>query len=617
MSYFISLIAIFMAIFALKYFTRLKFEVLFPLVNLSVIPIMYICGLCKILVFGGYLILIACLTLFFVSLFKIIEKKDKAFIKEFFSPVVIVILTISIVQYIALFFFEVISWDEMSHWGLVVKNMFYHHNFGGGETATTMFKGYPVGISLYLYFFEIFGVTFEAGHMYMAMNLLNLSLLLPVLAKFDNYKQKIVFSSIIAFIVVLFNQKVFMSIWSDMFLSVCFAYIMIMYFCFVTDKGLSKANVISIILATFVLVSAKESGLALTIFALIIIGLDLLIIRRGVLKANKKNVIISISIVLVAILFAKISWSIYLSTIDLGGAWETSELTLKNVIKYIINPTEYQLGVTKKFFYKFWNPGTSTGNAGAVPLPYMLDFAIIALLIWYIVKKSGNKKYAISLAVGVFVTFLAYTIGLLISYIFTFSEAETSYVASFVRYMNTYVVGIILFLTSFAISLFTQKENEKMKKRYLAIICSVFLIVSIIGCPIIKNKMDKYHSNFKEYIAGIDRLNEDDRVFIINCYSTSRTTEYLFMRYTATPMETSGFKVGGSPYTGDAWHEGMNIKRTIKAIEDGGYNYLYLHNIGDEFKSRYISLFKSEIKEKTFYKIICTDGEYGFISFEV
>jgi len=111
----------------------------------------------------------------------------------------------SFVQFFALINMRVISHDELTHWGLVVKNMFYHRNFGGGSSATTMFKGYPVGSSLFLYFFEMFGTSFIDAYLYMAMNLLNVSLLLPLASKFENIKQKFAFSFLLIGTAFIFN----------------------------------------------------------------------------------------------------------------------------------------------------------------------------------------------------------------------------------------------------------------------------------------------------------------------------------------------------------------------------------------------------------------------------
>ncbi len=612
MSYFISMAAIFMAVFALKYFTKSKFEILFPLVNLSIIVMLYLFGMCQILVIGGYIILLSILVLFVIAVVKIFKHSKKEFIKQFFSPLVIIIIIFTLVQFIALKGMRVFSHDELTHWGLVVKNMFYQHNFGGGADATTMFKGYPLGSSLYLYFFEMFGVRFVDSYLYMAMNILNLSLLLPLASKFANAKQKLTVSLSIIGVAWLFNYKMFFSIWNDQFLSIAFAFILICYFCFITDDGLPKLNFISMLLATFVLISSKSTGLILVIFAYLIIGLDILINRKHLLKNNFKKSVLNSTLVLLAILTPKISWSIYLKFIEIGGAWQTNELTLSNILNYCFKPNQFQSQVTKNFLITLIYPFNNQGNAGSLQLPIVISSILIFILIFIIQRKKSNKRECLALRIGISVTFVAYLIGLLISYIFTFDQSEALVLQSFVRYANTYVLGIVLFLVSYYISQLSQWKNNKHTFTYAGIVASVIVIIGLIASPLLTKMTIKQTCQFNQFNSYISQLNTNDRVYIINA-SEDTVKDYLQMRYIATPIDTSGLKIGGSPHIGDIWNKNMSIDELTSAIIEGNYNYLYIHNFNDNSLQQYETMFNSSIKTKTMYKI---NNNNGILTFE-
>ena len=611
MSYFVSLTAIFMAVFALKYFIKSKFELLFPIVNLSIIVLLYFFGMCQILFVGGIITLFAILVLFVISICDIIKKSNKKFIKQFFTPTVIILLAFSIIQFFTLKGMKVFSHDELTHWGLVVKNMFYHKNFGGGLNATTMFKGYPVGSSLFLYFFEMFGLTFVDSHLYMAMNLLNLSLLLPIISKFKNVKQKITTALIIVSVAFLFNYKMFNSIWNDQFLAISMAFILISYFCFITDNGLPKINFISMLLSTFVLISSKSTGLILAIFAYLIIGVDILVHRRHLITKNRKSTILTSLFVLLAIVLPKISWSIYLKFIEIGGAWQTSQLTPVNILNYIFKPNSFQSEVTGNFLFALINPFNNKGNAGSLPIPVIVSVLIMSILIFAIQKKKGNKKIGITLSISILITLIAYLIGLLISYIFTFEQGEAIVLQSFVRYVNTYILGIILFLVSYYLTLVKDWQNNKHNKLFVGATLFSIIIIGIILSPVITTKANKATCQFEQFKTYISQLNTKDKVYIIN-HSQDVVKDYLQMRYIATPIDTSGLKIGGSPHIGDIWNKDMLTEQISSAIINSNYNYLYIHNLDNINLDTYSSMFVGEIKIKTLYLIENNDGNLTF-----
>lgn len=433
------------------------------------------------------------------------------------------------------------------------------------------------------------------------MNLLNISLLLPVIARFKNNKQKLSFFACLVAIVLAFNIKTFASIWNDQFMAIAFAYILISYFCFVTDEGLNKINLISLCLGTFVLTSSKSTGLILVLFAYLIIALELLINRRTIIKNNKNQTLLAVLFAILAILIPKISWSIYLKFIDIGGAWETSRLTLSSVFSCIFTPNSFEKQVTQNFFLEFLWPFKSKSNASSTPIPYWIIIGIFICLIILIKNKKKQCKTSLTLSLGVFITFFAYTIGTLISYIFTFSNAEALTLASFVRYMNTYVLGIVLFLFAYFVSLVEIKQETKFNSKILAVLAVSIFAVSGIICPIVNNKMEKTIKPYQTFIEGVSKFERTDKVYIVDV--TENRKSYLIMRFMATPTDTSGLKIGGSPYIGDVYLASFSFEQVCDDIINGNYNYFYLHNTDDIFINKYSTLFKTEIKEKTFYKI--------------
>lgn len=623
MSYFIGIAIVFMAIFSLNYLTRVKFAIVFPIVNLSIIFILYVFGLFGGLLAGAISIMCVSVVLFSVSIALIIKRKEKQFVKQFFNPAVVLLITFCVLQFVMLFAFKPNWWDELSHWGLVVKNMYYHNDFGGGITSTTMFKGYPVGTSLYLYFFQVFGTQFFDGALIMALNILNISLLMPVLSKVSDNRKKLTTALFMVAAVFVMHYMFLFTICNDMFLSLSFAFILIMYFCF-KREGLTAQHYLAILLAMFVLCIAKSTGLALTGFACLIIFVDVLVTHGTKTCLKSKWLYISLISVFATILASKSSWNLYLKHLNNPDAWQTSALTIKNILMYIIKPTKYQLKVTGKYFLNLIVIFSINGSRGTTPIPFVIYVVAIAWLLKRVKAELGRGERK-SLCITIFVSFAIWIIALLVLYIFTFAEREALTLSSQLRYVNCLGIGFIVFLLAYNISLLGVSDKFVLSLKLMsASVCAV-VGVCLIMCPIICKSSEQHYGEFDRFENYVMQLDTEDRIYVIDC-ETETKIKYVYrqnwkedslvkishekglraltMRYIATPLNVSGMNVGGSPHSGDVWVENMDIAEIKQVISAGGYNYVYLHNIDSDFVDNYSAMFGEIPQQQTLYRII-------------
>lgn len=629
MGYFISVAIIFMATFSICYLTKKQFGIILPIVNFSIIIFLYIFGLINLLMVGLYLWLASAIALSIMALAKIIKAKDKLFIKTFFSPAVLFFIGFCLLQFIMLLKIKPLWWDEFSHWGLVVKNMYYHHNFGGTQTATTMFKGYPVGTSLFLFFFQCFGIKFSDCTLFTALNFLNVSLLLPALCKVKEQGKKISLSILLIAVILIMNYMFLLSICNDMFLSLCFAFILIMYFCFKRD-GLKSEHYINIFLAIFTLGIAKSTGVALACFALLIILVDILISNHIKTCFKQKNFYFFMIGFVATILLSKISWNLYLSTLEGIDAWQISELTLKNLFAYIFQPTEYQSSSTARYFINLLIPIYNNGAYGTTRIPLILYILAIIFLIKRI-KNSIGKKEAFGLYATIFSSVAIWIVGLLVLYIFTFTERETTTLSSQLRYIYCLTIGIIVFLMSYNFTVQEVSNKFNFGKKGICISLCSFALLCFVACPIINITTTQKYSEYDKFEQYISNLNKTDSVYIIDCETKQNLTyvynqewtnpytlkwishkkglEALKMRYIATPIQSSGLLFGGSPHTGDLWNDSITPDQTIQSIKKRNYNYVYLHNINEQFKTTYADMFSEPPTPKTMYSVSFINNE--------
>lgn len=604
MSYWIALVAIFSAIFALWCLTKKPFAILFPLVNLSVTVILYTVGLFGALRLGACLILLFSVLLLLIALVKAIRERTLHESHRFFSPFVVLITAFAVLQYVALCGMEVFSWDELTHWGLVVKNMFFHGDFGGGEAATTMFKGYPVGTSLYLCFFELFGAKFAPAHLYMAMNLLNVSLMLPVVARFQSFGKQLLVTVLILSSVFPLNVTAYLSIWNDTVMAALFAYILISYFCFPEPQN-ATVRTLSICLSSFVLCLAKSTGIAFVLFAYLIIVADRLI-RRTPQKRFTWRSLLSALFPILSVLAAKLSWSAYQAAQNLGEAWETSRMTPQAIVEYFISPNAFQRDITKHFWEEFLFPYTSHGNGSCTPIPYPLLLLVVGVLVFFIIKRTRDRRYLLSLSIALPACFALYVLATLVSYLFAFSEGEAYSLASYVRYLNTFIVAAILLAVSLLCTTLSDSEKRSPKKTLGVALC-VLCAVCLLASPVIGTIMQGVKAPYRVLIEQTQKMDRAESVYTVTTggdgFLQDAPSEYLAMRFLATPVDCSGLRIGGSPYRGDWWESDMTPDQMLAAMHKGGYDYLYLHRIDQRFIERYADLFSDSPQCFTLYRM--------------
>ena len=222
------------------------------------------------------------------------------------------------------------SFDEFSHWGLTVKNIYYFDMLPNHAQSSVRFTGYPPGTALLQYFFAKGAPGYADASLFTAHNVFYFCAMMPL---FQNIRKKGFFKTLITVILVLivpivFYQNFFVEIYVDAMLSILFTYSLIVYF--TTEPDLFKT--LNISFALFVLCIVKASGQGLAILALIIMLIDALHFRRDTLKPYNEAKMKKLCRILCPALFvfvASCSWEIYLKLTGTPEAWDTTGVTLK------------------------------------------------------------------------------------------------------------------------------------------------------------------------------------------------------------------------------------------------------------------------------------------------
>ena len=137
----------------------------------SYIFILFVFGIFSILNVGFITILILNGILFIINVHSFIKRKIDLNKNVLTTGLILFIISYLIIVWQS-FGKLANSWDEFSHWALVVKNMYGLGNLGLGSDSTVMVKTYLSGTSLFQYFCTKLCGEFRESMLYVGMDLL-------------------------------------------------------------------------------------------------------------------------------------------------------------------------------------------------------------------------------------------------------------------------------------------------------------------------------------------------------------------------------------------------------------------------------------------------------------
>lgn len=618
---------------ALAYLMKYKFEQTISVVCLSMIAIMYICGLSNILAIGIYIFVALCIA---SGVFLVVSNYKNLIIRRFmfnnvFTPGFVVF---------SLFYFLICwmhrgrllnEWMEFSHWGLVVKNMYIFNGFGNIPEATTLYRGYPPAVSLFQYLWaKVYGV-FQEPNLYRSLNVLIISLLMPVF-KNITWKQKhlIPFVVIIVFILpITFFSTIYINICVDAVLGVLFAYILYHYF--MTDCW-SMPAIINLILALFILPLVKESGFGMAIIAAFVIMLDITT-RKGAQKSiatsltpNRRNNYFILLASIVTPFIAHYSWEIYLAITNTTETWDKiTRLSLSSMLAFLNHMGEdYQYQTLNSFIEALFKTPLTSASYNLSFVWWMLIFIVFAVLITRLYNKVYPKKRMIIFLAGLFLGGVVYMLSVAILYIFIFTEREALLLASYVRYMNPYPLACLLFLTYIFIDglilIPTSRFINNKWRQSTCLLTVVVVLCSLVTYSSIYTTFSRIEINrtqrAREYRSQIERIApmldvKADTLYYINQNTTKY--EWLVAHYIMAPLKFYGggsdvLAYGGSigtPYTeDDIWTENITCAEWVKRLKEN-CTYAYLANVDDKFIAEFNLAFEntSDISNDSLFRV--------------
>lgn len=624
----------------IAYLFKRNFSITISLSHFILVFVLYVFGLFLNLklgmdVFIGLVILLTAWILLSDDKSNVLKiEKKKSLFDVIKDPALLIYFSMGILFGIVLrFYFPHYDTDEFSHWALVTKNMFYYDNFGNIGNTTTMFNRYEPASAVFMYAFQAYNSKFIDGYMYAAFDLMMMSLVLPVLGLF---KEKLSLFAIISFalcfLLPLFvKPSVYSNLLVDSMLGLFCAYIFLVYR---VDKGkVDWFTFVTIGLASFVVTLVKSSGIVFVVFGCIFILIYALTISIDNVKSffkHKWNILwILIPIIFVA--FAKASWSWYNNFYATRAGWNSSEMTLPNIIKWLTDPNDFQRDITSLWLNKFFIcvPGYQWG--AYLRVPAIAKFIITIILSIIVSKKLKSKAFGIANSITIILLCLGYAIFLLLLYLFSFAYEESYKLNCYERYSGSLTIAVLLIFAYLYIEAFivpisekqgdnivlkTKKKSKTIKLSYklFAILFSCITVLGITGGTIASTiyrkeslKTDQYYIDVATNISSRGSL----YAVILEPHDENADgigMDYLRLRYHMTPSQCNGFLEGGSYIDGrehgGSWSGNLfNMDMSLEKFETevSKYDYLYVSETNLEFESKFGGYFISPIKENSYY----------------
>ncbi len=587
----------------------------------SYIFILFVFGIFSILNVGFITILILNGILFIINVHSFIKRKIDLNKNVLTTGLILFIISYLIIVWQS-FGKLANSWDEFSHWALVVKNMYGLGNLGLGSDSTVMIKTYLSGTSLFQYFCTKLCGEFRESMLYVGMDLLIISLIVPIFKTFkkkNNFLGYILYF-ILFFLPTFFYPTVYQTLYVDAVLGLAFAYSLYSYFSN-RKKSLDKFDIINLIASFSMLILIKDFGLVLMLIAFAIILIDNMFIRN---KFNIKNIVKDNYLLFITILPAlliKIVWIITLTLNNVNSSSSGSSIinTVKNLIT--LNLMDYQTGVITSFADATFNTSlTST----FIPLSYVTILIITIIIGYFLIRntkkesKNTNKVLVIFSILGA----IAYSGLLLVAYLAIFSEYEAARLASFTRYMGTYALGLLYIVIALYVD--CTHSNEKNLGVFTMLLLTFFTINFSFSTFLNLTVFASANSNitkdvrepYKEFRKKSKKyIKKNDYLYFIS--TNDNGIDYYIARYELTPYKMNknfAWSIG-VPYskediwtvykTSDTWRQEL-IKE---------YDYVYLFDIDEKFIDQYNKLFiNGDIKDNQLYKVVKSDS-YAILEF--
>ncbi len=516
------------------------------------------------------------------------------------------------------------QWDEFSHWGTVVKDMFFSKQPAFHPGAVSSYQTYPPAAALWELYFASYFEEWKDWPVIVACSLLMIQWMMPLFGCLKFRKEKLsavktlllipVFVIIVYLVPYLyyspFEGIAWRCIYMDRPLALGFAWMLFMHFGTVPEKKDTFYYVTFAAGAAFQCL-LKGTGIFFVLLVLLMILPDVLL-RGG---TEKRSILIRYGTASVFPVLTILGWYAGLRIMNVSRVWDLSAVTPGTLLRLISgqeDPRRYE--VIKKFAdflkhitFRFYH-GSILLTLPAYPLIWALGPALVSAL-------NGRRDAKIDrrnllLALMAFLELILYVTGVLVSELYVLSPEEAQQLSSAQRYSADFVLGMSCFLLFYVIAfLFSEREQRKRNFLYFLLVL-VFLFNSVsvekawkdLRDPA-REAADSYRfTNFSRYAQLEEALGEalgpDD-----NCYILSMDDPFghFVLRKQLIPVRSNRESIGLDTEN--------QCEAFVKELLFEHYEHVFVNKVSEEFRDECGGLFENwEIPDLSLFRVDYREG---------
>ncbi len=442
-------------------------------INVSIIPIflfssiiclVFSAGLLNFMPHMVYGILISGIFLFGYYVYLYIRKEFM--IKDLFLPSIVFFIFISFVITLLLKGMYLLDYDNFSHWGLIVKEMFEINSLPDSRTII-QFRNYPPGSAVFIYFIgKILGPS--ESHALMAQGYL-LAANLAVLFVFYKWKDifSIVLSVVISMALMLVISAQIYNLLVDTLLGVVALAICIIAY-YYRDNWVKCVLVNLPLLSVLILI--KDSGKIFFVFNIaIIIWLIISNIKRKEKKqrAPNKNILMAMLLILLVPLFVNFLWLQYIDKAYPAQTYESNKFALSTDK---LTNVEKSDELISNLGPKLLQASADLNSINFFSI-FLLNIVALLLILGIYIRTRRISKLLLYSIIFSDLCYILYIFSLYLMYLFLMPEGEASYLAGFSRYQSTIIIFCIGLIMT-AITLEHANGKSKVLKIGLTFVLS-------------------------------------------------------------------------------------------------------------------------------------------------
>jgi hypothetical protein len=433
----------------------------------SITCLVFAAGLLNIMPLMVRMLFYAGILLFAVCIYFLAKKQYS--IKNLIVPASLVFVLFSVTIVLFLKGLLLIHYDNFSHWGLIVKEMFRIDGLPDGTTMVT-FRNYPPGSAVFIYFMgKIIGYT--ESHALMAQGIL-IAANISVLFVFCKWKKmshlllSIVFSLVL--MVVIKNHMYHLLV--DTLLGLTALSISIVAYFYRADwKKCLIINTPLMILLTLI----KDSGKFFWIInlALIVWFIYVYCIKGKTPKIKHNKIFIYVLLFLLVVpLGSNYLWLKYTQKAYPEASYSSNKFAVNKIGKNE-KPEEFKEQLGPSLIEASANLDSPLFNSLLLLNALLI---VIALTVYF--WKRKKPMFLLYLFLFGNMTYILYLFGLYFMYLFLMPEGEASKLAGFNRYHSTiiiYTAGLFMTFISYE---FSKLSNIKTLNALVALVLAYLFV---------------------------------------------------------------------------------------------------------------------------------------------